>query len=296
MRIVILGGCGFVGSRLSRYLSSRGHKVTTVDVNVNADYQVDLSHSFNWSSGDPVDCVINCCAGQYVSSDLPFFSRRRFFERANVETSRRLFEVFGSSEVHLINFGSSMMYELRGIATLNESSPLVPNGAYSQSKIDSHNILSGFKNYTLIVPPIISGPGRGGLFASVRAFAKFFGFIPWVVKAPVTSIVHVDDVVKFAGHCAERRLLGHFNVGCTQPESMDSWLEYMFEHAPNKLRVLRIPNIIWFLMGRMSFWRLIAREQALMLNADHKLDVSKAIDSGFAFERSVRDIISETIK
>ena len=77
MKVLITGGCGFVGTNLSLYLSSKGFKVNTLDnlsrkgtkYNLSLlkqkkikNFNIDISNFKNILKLPKYDLIIDCCA------------------------------------------------------------------------------------------------------------------------------------------------------------------------------------------------------------------------------------------
>jgi nucleoside-diphosphate-sugar epimerase len=115
-----------------------------------------------------VDAVVHSAAVQYVSADLPWFSRHNYFERNNVQATRHLVERYSGRNTHFIFVGTSMMYEQSGSPLYGPGSHMQAQGVYSASKLAAYELVRAMPNPTAtLVPCIIAGLGRGGLFRPI---------------------------------------------------------------------------------------------------------------------------------
>ena len=189
------GAAGFVGSVCARMLVARGHDVVTTDRRGSVTMVGDLAdHAFAVAL-PTVDAVVHAAAVQYVSSDLPFLNRRRYFHENNVVATAHLCERFSKELTHFVNIGTSMMYEQNGTPEYRVSMPLKGQGVYSASKLEALQHVLSMPKAATVIPCIIGGVGREGLFRSFVSSMKRRGLVifPGEGNHP-TSMVHVDDV------------------------------------------------------------------------------------------------------
>jgi nucleoside-diphosphate-sugar epimerase len=110
MRILLLGGSGFIGSTLADRLRSGDHEVVTMSSTSHADVQLDLREPDSIESylaSTPFDTVINMAGAGLTSGTADL----RTMESINSELPPRLFRALASREssreVHLIHAASS---------------------------------------------------------------------------------------------------------------------------------------------------------------------------------------------
>ncbi len=110
MRILLLGGSGFIGSRLAGGLRSEDHEVVTMSSTSHADVQLDLREPDaieSYLASAPFDTVINMAGAGLTSGTAD----RLTMERINSELPPRIFRALAStsseSAVHLIHAASS---------------------------------------------------------------------------------------------------------------------------------------------------------------------------------------------
>src|SRR5262249_60694788 len=103
----------------------------------------------------------------------PLLGRRAYFERNNVRSTANLAQRYSGTKTQFVYVGTSMMYRV-GDAVSSAKTPMLGQGAYSASKIAAWEKARALPNPTpLIVPCIIAGPGRGGLFGPfARSIAR----------------------------------------------------------------------------------------------------------------------------
>lgn len=163
--ILVTGGEGFLGTRVVERLRAAGHTVSTADTKPSATYVGDLADA-GFTAGLPdVDIVLHAAAVQYVTPTIPFFRRRPWFERNNVVATRNLVDRYDGKVDYFLQVGTSMMYRQDGSPVYTVRSPLGGTGVYSDSKSRSVELAQRMSNPVgVMIPCIIGGPGREGLF------------------------------------------------------------------------------------------------------------------------------------
>lgn len=299
MTILVTGANGFLGSKLVEMLNQYPHIVViTTDKKGACDFKGDLSDITFVNSLPNVDCLVNCAAVQYVSSDLPIVMRKRYFEKNNVISASNLASRYSGKVKHLIHVGTSMMYALGANGKIAENSNFNNNGVYSESKIEAWTVLKKMNNKTsMVVPCIIAGPGRGGLFLSlINTMSKYrIAIFPGSGKTLV-QMVHVDDVARLLVKVIEQGSEGIFNAGGKNALTIDQWITEisLLIHKKSTLFKISIPLLPLIVFARMSAWRIIAREQVEMLKTNHSLDISNSQNLGWTPKFDNAEIIRST--
>jgi nucleoside-diphosphate-sugar epimerase len=229
--------------------------------------------------------VVHCAAVQYVSSDLPLFGRQQYFWANNVSATVNLAERYKGSSTHFVNVGTSMMYRQDGSALYRPTSPMAPQGVYSSSKLQAHTAMTArVDHWTTVIPCIIGGIGREGLFRGfvTSILKRGVAIVPGRATHPV-HMVHVDDVASLLKAVVEARALGLFNAGAQSPLSISQWVsEIADELGVRPPRMIRLPLSPLRLASRVSGYRLLAREQLLMLEHQHVLDLAPSLALGWS--------------
>jgi nucleoside-diphosphate-sugar epimerase len=285
VKILLTGAAGFVGRKTAEVLRHAGHDVVATDRRGQADILGDLA-SREFCAGLPdVHAVVHCAAVQYVSPDLPWVHRSRYFEANNVQATTNLAERYADSAVHLVNVGTSMMYRQDGSALYRVDSAMAAQGVYSSSKLRAHAALAArSQNWATVIPCIIGGIGREGLFR---------GFVSSILKRGAVAVpggaahpvhmVHVDDVASLLKTVVETGARGFINAGAPDPLSITQWVHHIADEiGVPKPKVIRLPLPPLRMASRLSAYRLLAREQLLMLEHPHVLDISASLALGWS--------------
>ena len=296
MKILLTGAAGFLGRACAAALRDAGHVVVTTDRHGPVQIQGDLAEPEFAKTLPPVEVVVHAAAVQYVSRDLPLWNRRAFFDRNNVRATRLLAESYSGQAVHFVNIGTSMMYKQCGAPDYSPASPMQGQGVYSESKLAAQRSVAALSgDWATVVPCIIGGPGREGLFRGfVRSIQRRgFAAFPGDGNVP-THLVHVDDVAALVELITRARATGIFNAGAPSPLSISQWItEIASELGVRGVRTLRVPLGPIRLLSALTGYRLLAREQLLMLAQPHILDISRSLKLGWAPKRTNAQIIRE---
>lgn len=295
MRILITGAAGFLGKECVRQFREHAHEVLTIDKHGAVDLCGDLVDAGFTAVLPEVDVVVNCAAVQYVSSDLPFFFRESWFWRNNVDSARNLCTRYRDTAAHFIQVGSSMMYRQTGQALYGIDSAMGGEGVYSRSKAAAQVFVEQMSGSATVIPCIIGGEGREGLFRGFVRMAKH-GFVvfPGRGEHPI-HMVHVADVASLILRIAEIRARGFYNAAAPEPLSIRQWVDEIGNilgiSAVIKLPIPLLP-VKW--LSWLCGYRLLAREQLLMLALPHVLSISESLAIGwqprFTNAEIVRDI------
>jgi nucleoside-diphosphate-sugar epimerase len=297
MQILILGSNGFLGKSIQKELEQNNISFLTSDIHGECDFAGDLSILSFVESLPNVDVIINCAAVQYVTPKKPIFFRRNFFYKNNVSSLNNLYTRYsGDSEPHFIHIGTSMMYDQDGSEKYFPSSKLRASGIYSESKILGLKIVNKFKKATTIVPCIIAGRGRGGLFKSLMFSIQFLRIAILIGRGDFKiSIVHVSDVASLALKVIKNPAYGLLNVAADDALTIKQWIKIISSELKiEKFLTAKLPIGIIEFISRILQYRLLAKEQILMLKMSHVLDISDSKKLGWYPKYLSEDIIKET--
>ena len=284
MHILLTGAAGFLGGYCARRLREAGHTVTTTDLAGQVDLQGDLADA-HFTRGLPaVDAVVHAAAVQYVTPTLPLLGRESWFRHNNVEATKLLVDRYGGSDTHFVNIGTSMMYAQNGAAQYGTDSRMQGQGVYSHSKLAAQAFVEkGMSHWATVIPCIIGGPGREGLFRNfVRAIARGRAvLVPGRGDHP-TAMVHVEDVARLVETVVRQGARGFYNAAAPRPLSINEWVQEIQQEInapPARIVHLPLPPLRW--LAALSGWRLLAREQMLMLAWPHVLDIERSLALGW---------------
>lgn len=284
MRVLLTGAAGFLGRACLQRLREAGHVVLTTDRTGSVALCGDLADEAFTRTLPEVDAVVHAAAVQYVTPTLPLLWRQGWFRRHNIDATRHLVQRYRGSDVHFVNIGTSMMYAQNGAAVYRTGSPMQGQGVYSRSKLTAqHQVEAALPRWATVIPCIIGGPGREGLFRGfVNAIARGRPVLVPGTGANPTAMVHVDDVARLIELVLSHGATGFFNAAAPRPLSINEWVrEIALELGAPAPRVVHLPLLPLRLLAAASGWRLLAREQVLMLAQPHVLDIQESLALGW---------------
>jgi nucleoside-diphosphate-sugar epimerase len=282
MKVLVTGAAGFLGREVVAQLRAAGHTVSTTDRTGAVDARGDLADPDFTRALPACDALVHSAAVQYVSRDLPLLARHAYFSRNNVTATANLCARYAGSGTHFVNIGTSMMYAQCRAPVYRTTSPMHGEGVYSRSKLLAQRYVAALDDpHATVIPCIIGGPGREGLFRGFVSLMVRHGLVvvPGRGEHP-THMVHVEDVAGLVVRVVETRAEGLFNAAGPEPLSIMQWvdeIEVALELAP--VRRIRLPLAPVALASAATAHRLLAREQVLMLGQPHVLatDESRAL-------------------
>jgi nucleoside-diphosphate-sugar epimerase len=278
--VLITGAMGFLGSHCLKKFETEGFEVISTDIHQGADIVGNLSNLKFVKSLPEVDIVVNCAAVQYVTKHKPIL-RAKFFYENNVISAKNLAERYRSVS-HFIHVGTSMMYKISE-DDLSELNQFQGNGVYSKSKCDAQRYIDEIPNSATVIPCIIGGAGREGLF---KAFVKMIESLPLVIvpgdgTKPI-HMVHVEDVAELILLICRKNSFGLFNAASTNPLSINQWIKVIALKLEKPIpKYLHIPVSLLRAISTTTGYRILAREQLLMLERQHVLSIDKSMRLGW---------------
>lgn len=179
--IDVIGGSGFIGTRLVRRLSLSGHNISIIDKNHTHKFP-DLLTKADVRQIDklrdaikPGACVINLAA-EHRDDVRPL----SLYDEVNVGGARNLCVVAREKNVHTIVFTSSVaVYGFAPIGT-DESGEIAPFNDYGRTKYEAEQVFKAWqaeapdeRTLVIIRPTVVFGEqNRGNVFNLLRQIAS----------------------------------------------------------------------------------------------------------------------------
>jgi uncharacterized protein YbjT (DUF2867 family) len=276
MRILLTGCSGFVGQHLLHALLAEGHQVVCAgrtappssDPNptfIRADFTQDTDKSVWLARLAEVDAVINT-VGIFREKGAQTFAR------VHTETPRALFAAAAESE-HV-----RMVIQLSALGADEHA-----DTPYHRSKKAADDYLAALPLLSYIVQPSLVY-GHGG--ASARAF-KALASLPFTLRfgnAPqLVQPIHIDDLVAAMLGLLRYKLpppphASSQRVPLVGPQALP-FIDYLAAlraaMGMGKLRVLRLPDGIAWMLAKMGRWlpgSLLDADALRMLNRGNSAD------------------------
>ena len=153
MKILLTGGCGYVGTNLTNVLLDKGYKVTVVDIMWFGNYlnphnnlniiQEDI-REINKIPMDDIDTIIHLAN---IANDPTGDLNSKLTWAENVLASKLLVEKAINNNVKQFIYASSgSVYGVKEELQVTEDLPLVPISDYNKSKMISERVLLSYKD------------------------------------------------------------------------------------------------------------------------------------------------------
>ena len=150
LRVLVTGGCGYIGSFIVRHLLDAGHRVTVVD-NLYAGRReaaqeaslvvADLSDSaaLDAALATGTDAVVHCAAHIWVGESVRDPAK---YYRNNTTKAVNLFDACARHGVrHVVFSSTAAVYGEPGTDLIAEATPLAPINPYGASKMMAERVL-----------------------------------------------------------------------------------------------------------------------------------------------------------
>lgn len=203
-RIVIVGGAGFIGTRLVAQLLAAGHGVTIVD----REGEAPEGASFVQCDVRDRPALEAACAGAEVLIHLAAEHRDdvhpvSLYDEVNVEGTRNLCEVADAVGCSRVIFTSSVaVYGFKDFAADENADPC-PFNDYGRTKLEAEKVLQAWANegtdraLVIVRPTVVFGEGnRGNVYNLIRQIAVG----PFLMVGDgrnCKSMAYVDNVASF---------------------------------------------------------------------------------------------------
>ncbi|NCN27136.1 NAD(P)-dependent oxidoreductase [bacterium] len=204
MKVLLLGGSGFVGTHLAHCLKSQGHKVVVADLFPPSDEDLsflkidvrseDCLSQFN---GDEIDSIVNLAAVHRTPGHPDF----DYFE-TNILGAGFATKLAEKLKIKKIVFTSSIAVYGAGESEKFEDSLCMPNIPYGISKLQAEFIhrewaLRGSgRCLSILRPGVVFGKGEQGNFTRIAKALRRGLFVYPGRKDAIKSFIYVKDLCK----------------------------------------------------------------------------------------------------
>lgn len=297
-RALVTGGAGFIGSHLVRRLLVEGCAVVVLD-NLSSGARENVPLGAELVVGDVRDTallremMVGCHLVFHMAAfvNLPdSFAQRDECMSINVDGTRCVLEVALAQGVKKVVFSStSALYPDSPLGPKEESSPLVTNSPYAESKLLGERLLWDFQKLGL--PSIalryfnVFGPGQAAdsdyaavipLFIA-RALAKEMLTV-YGDGSQTRDFVYVTDVAAANWHASQSDVIGVFNVG-----------------TGNAMEIVELARMTCQMLGRDLSYRFNELRPGDVLSSTANTERAQTV-LGWSAEWSFADGFRETLE
>jgi GlcNAc-P-P-Und epimerase len=309
---LILGGSGFIGTRLTQQLVSRGAAVRIGDLQQSREF------GNLWSHCDVRDCASVMAAARGAKAifnlaaehrdDIRPFSR---YAETNVHGAKNVCEAARASEIRSILFTSSVaVYGFQPHA-VDERGPFAPFNEYGKTKLEAERVYQQWaaedSARTLIVvrPSVVFGESnRGNVYNLLRQVASG-RFLMVGGGKNIKSISYVGNVTAFLIHALSFGPGVHvFNYSDAPDMNTRELVSHVREYLGKSGRVRSLPMPVALSCGHVldAIARVSGRTfpvSAIRIKkfcASTQVSANKAAQSGFVPPYSLLEGLQRTVQ
>ena len=294
-KILITGGTGLVGTRLSEKLVQMGHEVTHLSRRANPHAKFP---AFKWDIGkgeiDPkaleVDHIIHL-AGAGVGDQKWTEKRKKVIYDSRIDSTKLLHDKVKEAGIPLKSFLSASAIGYYGMDTgdqlLAEDSPGA-NDFLAQVTADWEKAAEGFKelNIPLIYLRIgVVFSSKGGALVKMAQPVRFGAGAALGTGKQYISWIHIDDICDMIIWLLENKKEGIYNGVAPNPQTN---AEVTKAIAQTLKRPLFLPPVPAFVL------KMMLGEMSSIALGGNKVSAQKLVDEGFEFQfNDIRSALSD---
>lgn len=283
--ILITGGSGLVGTRLSTLLTEKGYTVTHLSRNPsNEDYKAfewDIKKgSIDKEAITSADAIIHL-AGAGVADKRWNEARKKVIYDSRIDSTKLLFQKVKELNPDLNYFLSASAIGYYGWDTgdklVDETSPkgegfLAEVVADWEKEVDSFDAIN-IPNGKVRIGIVLSE--EGGALVEIGKPIKFGVGAPLGSGKQYMSWIHLDDLCGIFIHCLENQVEGNINGVSSNPVTNKELTKSIAHHLK---KPLILPNVPKFAL------KILVGEMADMLIGGNKVSSKKIEELGYSFQ------------
>jgi len=228
MKILVTGGCGYIGSALIPALLNEGHKVLSIDNqlfgNLLSKHKNLENRKINFGEIKQkylknVDTVIHLAS---ISNDPSALIDSKITWETNVLFTLKLLNLCKKNKIKKFIFASSgSVYGVSKKKKVSETSNLVPISDYNKTKMIGEKLVQSYQKYfntVILRPGTVCGYSKSlRLDLTVNAMT-FFALKKKVIKVnggkQIRPHVHISDMVRaYLFFLNKKNIKGIYNIG-----------------------------------------------------------------------------------
>ena len=252
MKILLTGGCGYIGTNLTNILLNQGHQVTVVDIMWFGNY-LNSHKNLSVIQGDirdidkiPMDGIDTIIHLANIANDPTSDLNSKLTWEVNVLASKFLIEkAIACRGRQFIYASSGSVYGVKDEPEVTEDLPLLPISDYNKSKMISERVLMSYKDkitLQIIRPATVCGYSpRMRLDLSVNMLtmqALTKGKITVFGGQQTRPNIHMNDMIGVYLHFLElgEKARGIYNAGSENISILDI-ANKVTEHIPTGVEI-----------------------------------------------------------
>jgi len=257
LEILVIGGSGFIGTRLVDELLSANHKVRILDINPSLKYPelTTLGDVRNLndivSASQDIDVIYNLAAEH--RDDVKPVS---LYEEVNVDGARNVVDAAISNNVNAIVFTSSVAIYGLNKNCPDETFPAEPFNEYGRTKWEAEKIFNEWassdptRNLTIIRPAVVFGEGNRGNVYNLMSQIQSGKFIMIGDGTNRKSMGYVGNIAALLSQMINNKGVCIFNF-CDKPDLTSAEItKFISKNMGKSLPRFHIPLFFGILAGR----------------------------------------------
>ena len=203
--INIIGGAGFVGTRLAQVLSSQGEPFQIFDKVLDGEGYCDVTEIDSLSALPAADVVINLAA-EHRDDVIP----RSLYDDVNIKGARQVCDYCRRSNTRQIIFTSSVAVYGFAPKGTDEQGAFNPFNDYGRTKMEAEAVYREWlaedpeqRSLVIVRPTVIFGEqNRGNVYNLLRQIASG-RFIMFGSGTNLKSMAYVQNIAEFLAFCTQ---------------------------------------------------------------------------------------------
>lgn len=260
-RVLITGGCGYLGTYLANYLHRKNMRVRVIDVieHKKDDYEGDIefvksdvrNYDTLCDSIKNVDCIIHGAAA------LPSAKAKEIYSITVEGTSNILRGAQRYNVERVVYISSTAVYGWQKKIPIEETAQLNGVIPHAKSKIIAEQLCESYKRKGIVIPilrpmPLV-GIGRLGIFEILFDWIKDNKKIPLIGtgfnKLQLLDTEDLLEAIYLTIVLPSQRVNDIFNIGAEEYESLEEDLCALIKTVQSTSKIIHLPaNAIKFIL------------------------------------------------
>lgn len=311
LRIAVIGGSGFIGTRLVAKLLALGHQVVIGDIR-ESDAYPDYRRFCDVTRASTLPLVLEGCDTVYNLAaehrdDVRPISR---YYKVNCDGTRNLCESMSTLGIPRLIFASTVaIYGFTGSESVTENQGPAPFNDYGRSKAEAEDVVKGWqvagdgRMAGILRPTVVFGPGnRGNVYnlLSLQASGRFLMIGPGTNRK---SMAYVENVAAALEWMLELQSGQHIFNYVDEPDMTMAELVALTSEVLGKSPRFKIPKALGLAGGALcdliagitNASLPVSRVRVEKFCMDTRFSAHKIRSAGFRPDTSLRDALRRTM-